>query len=118
MPSPPRPARAALAATLIYAMGGFYGGGEPLEGLAGRNPDDRGPSIVWDVSDAGADSLPDIPFPNDVGAHAFRLPDPSRPFDTARFQIRQIAWYFATRGRDLSDDPCLAAPEGCEFFGP
>lgn len=55
-------------------------------------------------------------YQSNIGAHSFRLPDPTAPFDTARYQINQIGWYFATGGRELIDDVCLATAEGCPQF--
>ncbi len=50
-----------------------------------------------------------------TGVHGFLLPDPGLPFDYNLYQINQIGWFFATEGKELVDDPCLAAPS-CPFY--
>ncbi|MFT7517956.1 MAG: hypothetical protein ACI9MC_000080 [Kiritimatiellia bacterium] len=52
-----------------------------------------------------------------TGSHTFGLPEPGRPFDASTFHTNQIAWYFATDGKELLDDPCLATSD-CDFLHP
>lgn len=59
-----------------------------------------------------------IPYTRVDGEHGFGLPVPSLAFDIHSFMANQIAYYFATGGEVLSDDPCMEelSMEGCTFF--
>lgn len=42
------------------------------------------------------------------GTHGMGMPEPDEAFDHNTFHLAQTAWWFATEGQELSDDPCLA----------
>lgn len=48
-----------------------------------------------------------LPYADPQGSHGFTFPDPEAAFDINTFAISQIAWFLATDGREISDDPCL-----------
>jgi hypothetical protein len=48
-----------------------------------------------------------LPYVRTTGTHGFATPEPDRPFDVPTFAGMQMASYFASRGLELSDDPCL-----------
>ena len=48
-----------------------------------------------------------IPYVNPTGSHGFGTPDPNLTFDINLFSINQIGRYLATRGVELTDDPCM-----------
>lgn len=58
-----------------------------------------------------------LPYMKVDGEHGFALPSPQKGFDIDTFMVNQISWYFVTRGRVLSDDPCLE-DSSCEFIPP
>lgn len=51
------------------------------------------------------------------GEHGFFIMSPHKAFDIDTFMANQIAHYFATRGRELSDDLCLE-DSSCAFIAP
>lgn len=59
-----------------------------------------------------------VPYLNEEGEHGFYLPDPNRPFDIDAFMANQIALYFAYKGEQISDDPCLAIFDlsACDWY--
>ncbi|MFT4621950.1 MAG: hypothetical protein ACI8PZ_000602 [Myxococcota bacterium] len=56
-----------------------------------------------------------IPYVDPRGTHGFFLPNEQLAFDIHTFAISQIAWYLATGGEELSDDPCLERGD-CPFM--
>ena len=61
--------RPLLCVAWVAATTSCMSGGDALTGLAARNPNDAGPTVVWDLY---AEPFPEIPFPNDVAT----TPDP------------------------------------------
>ncbi len=51
------------------------------------------------------------------GSHGWALPDPALPFDINTFGTMQAAWFLASGGQELLDDPCFATAD-CSFFRP
>lgn len=110
-----------------------------VQGIAYAGPyrDDQGRPILFDADDlddgtdgTGAPSDAPLratvttssgtsgmrlPYVKTTGSHGFTLPEPSRPFDIATFSIHQLAWYFATDGQELLDDPCFE-DVSCDFL--
>jgi len=58
-----------------------------------------------------------LPFIFPKGEHGFMVQSPEKPFDIDTFMVNQITWYFQSKGRVLSDEPCLATST-CDFFKP
>ncbi len=58
-----------------------------------------------------------LPYVNPRGAHGFGLPSPEEPFDIDTFALSQAAWWLATNGQELLDDPCFAT-RTCDFHRP
>jgi hypothetical protein len=56
-----------------------------------------------------------LPYADPNGSHGFAFPDPALAFDINTFAISQIAWFVATDGQELLDDPCLA-DGSCDFM--
>ncbi len=56
-----------------------------------------------------------IPYVSTRGDHGWRAPEPSRPFDVAHFASMQAAYYLATGGKYIVDDPCLE-DGSCDFL--
>jgi hypothetical protein len=54
-------------------------------------------------------------YANSRGSHGWNIPNPDAPFDINTFATMQAAWYLASGGQDLSDDPCLATAD-CAWF--
>ncbi len=112
-----------------------------VQGLAEHGPytDETGRPVLFDIDDLdnGTDGLgapSDIPlramrdtsvgvsgfrmpYVKVNGSHGFALPTPDADFDINTFAISQIAWYFATDGTELTDDPCMAT-SSCDFMLP
>ena len=58
-----------------------------------------------------------LPYLSRSGTHNFTWPDLRYGFDGSQYALNQIAWFFATNGREILDDPCLGATaELCPFF--
>jgi len=58
-----------------------------------------------------------VPFLEPQGIHGYNVPNNLLPFDYNLFQINQVGWFFATEGRELRDDPCLAShTDPCTFI--
>ena len=51
------------------------------------------------------------------GSHGWGTPDPDLPFDVNTFATFQAAWFVASRGTELLDDPCMEAGD-CPYFRP
>ncbi len=112
-----------------------------IQGLEEHGPwtNDAGDPVLFDIDDLddGTDGLQApsdaplranressagvsgfrLPYVKTTGSHGFFLPDPSLDFDINSFGIHQIAWYFATDGQELIDDPCFATSD-CEYMAP
>jgi hypothetical protein len=58
-----------------------------------------------------------IPLLNPTGQHSFAIPDPTADFDNPTFLTHMVARYFASRGRDLRDDVCMA-DASCSWIPP
>jgi hypothetical protein len=48
-----------------------------------------------------------LPYVDPNGSHGFLTPDPSLSFDINTFALHQIARFFQTQGRIITDDPCM-----------
>ncbi len=62
-----------------------------------------------------------LPYIRIGGEHTFNVPNPSLAFDIHTFMLNQVAWYLATAGRALSDDPCMErglSMADCAFYDP
>ncbi len=51
------------------------------------------------------------------GSHGWAFPDAERAFDINSFSTLQAAWYIASGGTELSDDPCFESLS-CDFLPP
>ncbi|RME20353.1 MAG: hypothetical protein D6798_20650 [Deltaproteobacteria bacterium] len=58
-----------------------------------------------------------MPYPKTTGMHGVEPPDGSKPWDAAIYLSNVLAWYFATGGTEIVDDPCLGAND-CDFLPP
>jgi hypothetical protein len=56
-----------------------------------------------------------FPYIEPHGTHGFYVPSPQKKFDVDTYMINQIGWFFATNGREIVDDLCLAKGD-CAFF--
>jgi len=55
------------------------------------------------------------PYVDIRGSHGWLFPDTEMEFDINTFSTMQAAWYIATEGTDLSDDPCFE-DMSCDFL--
>jgi len=65
-------------------------------------------------TDSGTAGLRII-YANPRGSHGWALPDPEAAFDMNTFGTMQAAWYLASGGQELLDDPCFATAD-CPWF--
>lgn len=86
------------------------------EGTDGFGVPSEAPLRSTQATEAGVSGLR-ISYPSTVGMHGFENPDPSRPFDTAIYVITSAAWYLASGGTEIRDDPCMGA-ETCPDIEP
>ncbi len=56
-----------------------------------------------------------IVYADPEGSHGWGLPDPEAAFDTNTYATMQAAWYLATRGQELIEEPCFETAD-CPFF--
>jgi hypothetical protein len=56
-----------------------------------------------------------IPYMNPHGQHGFDVPHPEKAFNIDTYLLNLIGHYFATKGTEIVDDPCLA-DSSCDFF--
>jgi hypothetical protein len=85
-------------------------------GLDGTGAPSEAPLRSTVQRDGGTSGLRFL-YVNPTGQHAYYVPDDALSFDLNLFAAQQMAHYLATRGRDLSDDPCLASRD-CPFLRP
>ncbi len=86
------------------------------EGLDGTGAPSDAPLRATLQTSRGTTGLR-MPYPKTTGLHGVEPPDPDREFDTVIHLANQVAWYFATSGQELIDDPCLGAND-CDFLPP
>jgi hypothetical protein len=58
-----------------------------------------------------------IPLLDPRGQHVFGLPEPTSTFDNPTFLVHMVANFFASKGRVLKSDPCMAT-ETCAWMPP
>ena len=58
-----------------------------------------------------------VPLLNPRGQHVFGLPEPTSAFDNPTFLVHMVAKFFASRGRELKSDACMAT-ESCAWMPP
>jgi hypothetical protein len=68
------------------------------------------------TEDSGVTALR-MPYVSPRGTHGFTFPNPTLDFDVASYSLNQVAWFFATGGQEVSDDPCLGTRH-CDFLTP
>jgi len=56
-----------------------------------------------------------IVYADPRGSHGWAVPDPDAPFDTNNYAWNLASWFLASRGADLSEDPCLEVGD-CAYF--
>ena len=56
-----------------------------------------------------------IVYADPQGSHGWALPEPGPPFDTNTYATMQAAWFLATRGQEIIEDPCFETAD-CAFF--
>lgn len=56
-----------------------------------------------------------IVYSDKRGSHGWGLPDADLPFDVSTYATMQAAWFLATRGQEIIEDPCFATAD-CSFF--
>jgi len=56
-----------------------------------------------------------IVYADPEGSHGWTLPEPDAPFDISTYATMQAAWYLASRGQELLEEPCFVTGE-CDFF--
>lgn len=67
------------------------------------------------VATASGTSAVRIVYANPRGSHGWAIPEPESAFDVNTFATMQGAWYLASGGQEVSDDPCLATAD-CSWF--
>jgi hypothetical protein len=86
------------------------------EGLDGTGAPSDAPLRATVETDAGISGMR-LPYVSTTGSHGFGLPDPSLEFDINTFSIHQVARYFQTGGRVISDDLCME-DHSCDWLPP
>lgn len=84
------------------------------EGLDGTGAPSDAP-LRSSVDTASGTSGLRIVYADPQGSHGWALPDPEADFDINTFGTMQAAWYLASRGQELLDDPCFETAD-CPFF--
>ncbi len=101
----------------------------------GEYRNDAGEPVLFDVEDwdGGLDGAPsDVPlratvdhasgtsglrivYGNPRGSHGWGIPDPDGEFDVNTYATMQSAWFLASGGTELIEDPCMATAD-CPWF--
>ncbi len=86
------------------------------EGLDGTGAPSDAPLRVTIETTSGMSGMR-MPYVSSTGSHGFAFPEPSREFDINSFAIHQVARYFQTEGRIISDDLCMESHD-CDWLEP